>query len=183
MRVSTLGSHPIPDPGSRTFICVGRVPLRELKGRLRLSAKPALYPLVYVERVEDPRVLVGKRGRELYHVRAVMPYKPVAGVSSFVLTFTSTLREGSDIPERMEPVRFRDPINGGEAIIRDYRDTFPLSDSLMVLRPWFEDLGLGAPLIAPRDGPVVDLGTRAYPELMPVSSERKTGGNCSEDSE
>ncbi len=180
VRVSTLGSHPIPDPGSRTFICVGRVPLRELKGRLRLSAKPALYPLVYVERVEDPRVLMGKRGRELYHVRAIMPYKPIAGASSFVLTFTSTLREGSDVPERMEPVRFRDPINGGEAIIRDYRDTFPPSDSLMVLRPWFEDLGLGAPLIAPRDGPVVDpLDARAYPELMPVSNERKTGSNCS----
>lgn len=180
VRVSTLGSHPIPDPGSRTFICVGRVPLRELEGRLRLNARPALYPLVYVERVEDPRVLVGRRGRELYHVRAVMPWRPVAGASSFVLTFTSTLKEGSDVPEDMEPVRFRDPVNGGEVIIRDYRDTFPLNDSLMVLRPWFEDLGLGAPLVAPRDGPVVDpLDARAYPELMPTGNERKTGSNCS----
>ncbi len=180
VRASTLGSHPIPDPGSRTFICVGRAPLRELKGRLRLNAKPALYPLVYVERVEDPRVLIGRRGRELYHVRAVMPSKPIAGAPSFVLTFTSTLKEGSDAPERMEPVRFRDPINGGEAIIRDYRDTFPLNDSLTVLRPWLEELGLGAPLVAPREGPVVDpLNARAYPELMPASNERKTGSNCS----
>ena len=180
VRASTLGSHPIPDPRSRTFICVGRVPLGGLEGRLRLDAKPALYPLVYVERVEDPRVLVSQEGRELYHVRAVMPSKPIAGASSFVLTFTSTLKEGSDVPERMEPVRFRDPISGEEAIIRDYRDTFPLSDSLMVLRPWFEDLGLGAPLIAPREGPVVDpLDARAYPELMPMGNERKTGSNCS----
>lgn len=109
-----------------------------------------------------------------------MPSKPIAGASSFVLTFTSILKEGSDVPEHMEPVRFRDPISGEEAIIRDYRDTFPLSDSLMVLRPWFEDLGLGAPLIAPREGPVVDLlDARTYPELMPMSNERKTGSNCS----
>lgn len=60
VRVSTLGGHPIPDPGSRTFICVGRTSLRGLEGRLRLDAKPALYPLVYVERVEDPRVLVSQ---------------------------------------------------------------------------------------------------------------------------
>jgi len=179
VRASTLGSHPIPDPGSRTFICVGRTPLRELEGRLRLNAKPALYPLIYTERVEDPRVLAGQRGRELYHVRAIMPSKPIAGASSFVLTFTSTLKEGSDVPEHMEPVRFRDPLNSEEAVIRDYRDTFPLSDSLMVLRPWFEDLELGAPLVAPREGPVIDpLDARAYPELMPAGNERKTGSNC-----
>jgi len=178
VRVSTLGSHPIPDPGSRTFICVGRVRLGELEGRLRLDATPALYPITYVERVEDPRVFVGARGTELYHVRAVMPLKPLAGADSFVITFASTLEGEALRPNRMEPVRFRSP-DGGEGVIRDYRDTFPLSESVMVVRPWFEDLGLGAPLTAPREGPVVDAAAaRAYPELMPTSVERKTGSNC-----
>ena len=180
VRVSTLGGHPIPDPGSRTFICVGRVPLDGLRGRLRLDAKPVTYPLVYVERVEDPRTYVGGSGKELYHVRAVMPWRPIAGADSFILTFASNLREGELIPESMEPVRFVNPAKGEEAIIRDCRDTFPLNDSLMVIRPIPDSLGYGAPLIAPRKGPVVNPAeARAYPELMPGKHERKTGGNCS----
>ncbi len=178
LRLSSLGGHPIPNLWSRTFIGVGEVSIDELRGRVKFVAKPLLYPIVTTERVEDPRVWCGDDGVELYHVRAYEPYIEVGGARSYVITFKSTLQNGE--VREMEPVRIEDPQRGSEAIIRDYRDTFPMSKDYMIIRPWIEDAGVGGILVAPRDGSVVRVRDAiAYPELMPREGiERKTGSNC-----
>ena len=179
MRLSSLGGHPIPNPWSRTFIGLGRIPLNYLSGRIKLHGELILYPLVSVERVEDPRIYMDYVRKELYHVRAIKPYKSIDGssdVNEYVITFTSRL--GDDWkPRKMEPVRFKH--QGEEYIISDYRDTFPLNNEFMIVRPWVSKFEVGGILIAERDEAVVDtVSIRAYPELMPLEWERKTGSNC-----
>jgi len=179
LRLSSLGSHPVPNPWSRTFVGVAEVRINDLVGRVRLRAEPLYYPIVTTERVEDPRACELGGGVELTHVRAYEPYVEVGGARSYVITFTSVL-ERSSRPKYMEPIRFEDPQSGDEVIIRDYRDTFPMSKDYMVIRPWIEDAGVGGILVAPRDGALVyTREATAYPELMPVvGRERKTGSNC-----
>lgn len=175
IRFSTLGSHPVPDPRSRTFIGHASTHLSRLKGRLRLSAKPILCPKLSVERVEDPRVYT--RARELYHVRAFELYKPIAGSTNYVLTFRAVVEHQSTV-KFVEPVRFRGP-KGGESIIPDCRDTFPLNDRMMVIRPIIENLGYGAVGVAPRDEALVGATDAVFhPELAPLKGEKKTGGNA-----
>lgn len=49
----------------------------------------------------------------------------------------------------------------------------------MIVRPWIEELELGAIGIAPREDSVVEIPeVEFYPELIPIENERKTGGNC-----
>lgn len=179
MRLSSLGGHPIPNPWSRTFIGLGKIPLNNLNGRIKLHGEPVLYPLVSVERVEDPRIYVDDVLKELYHVRAIKPYKSIDGyndVNEYVITFTSKLDDNWK-PRKIEPIRFKH--QGEEYIISDYRDTFPLNKEFMIVRPWISKFKIGGILIAERDDVVVDpASTRAYPELMPLEWERKTGGNC-----
>ncbi len=176
MRLSSLGGHPIPNPWSRTFIGLAKTSLDKLHGSMELEAKPILYPLLSTERVEDPRVDPDNM-TELYHVRAYSTYKEVCGADSYVITFRSDI--GNDgVPDNMEPVLFRSP-DGSLHIIRSYRDTFPLNKEYMVTRPWIEEMSVGAIMIGPREKNIVDARElRAYPELTPTSSERKTGGNC-----
>ncbi len=178
LRCSSLGSHPIPNPWSRTFITTSTLTIEELRSKLELLAKPILYPLLPIERVEDPRIHVSNASWELYHVRFFEPYSKIGSAKSYVLTFKASISKGSTV-NYIEPIVFRDPTSYDEVIIRSYRDTFPLNKSFMVLRPWFEDIKFGFIAIAPREDNIVlveDL--RVYPELMPMDDELKVGSNC-----
>lgn len=176
LRLSSLGSHPIPNPWCRTFIGLSEISLDKLHGRVKLEAHPILYPILSTERVEDPRVDPDFM-KELFHVRSYYTYKPISGIDSFTLTFRSEI-DDQGIPKSIEPVLFGN-LNGEAFIIRDYRDTFPLNEKYMVTRPWIEDLGVGAIMIGPRDENIIELKElKGYPELAPITYERKTGGNC-----
>ena len=49
----------------------------------------------------------------------------------------------------------------------------------MVVRPWIEELGVGAIGVAPRKNSIVEVNDIVfYPELAPMKGERKTGSNC-----
>lgn len=71
-------------------------------------------------RVEDPRIYL--ENLELYHVRALELYKPIAEAKSFTTTFVAKLSSPARAVS-LESVRFK-WINGEEHLIRDYRDTF-----------------------------------------------------------
>ncbi len=175
LRLSTLGSHPIPNPWSRTFIGYAELDRGRLSGRLRLRAVPVLYPYLTIERVEDPRIYL--ENLELYHVRAFELYRPIACAKSFTTTFVAKLSSPSRATS-LELVRFR-WVDGEEHLIRSYRDTFPLNEKYMIVRPWIEELELGAIGVAPREGSVIEVSeVRFYPELAPIENERKTGSNC-----
>ena len=175
IRVSSLGSHPIPNPWSRTFIAYARLDLDKLHGRLSLNAIPLLYPYTTIERIEDPRIYFDQH--ELYHVRAIELYQPIGGARSFVTTFIAELKEPFKV-ENLEILRFK-WIDGDEYIIRDYRDTFPLNDQYMIVRPRIEEIGIGTIGVAPRRNKVVEINeVKFYPELIPTDNEAKTGSNC-----
>ncbi|RLG82652.1 MAG: hypothetical protein DRO40_07125 [Thermoprotei archaeon] len=69
MRISSLGSHPIPNPWSCTFIGYTRLEMNNLSGRLKPTAKTIFYPYLTVERVEDPRIYMDNY--ELYHDKRI----------------------------------------------------------------------------------------------------------------
>ncbi len=174
MRMSSLGSHPIPNPWSRTFIGYAKLEMNSLSGRLKLAAKTILYPYLTVERVEDPRVYM--EYYELYHVRSFELYKPIGGTRGFTITFMAKLHDPSNVKE-LEIVRFK--WKDHECIIKDYRDTFPLNNHYMMVRPWIDFIEIGAIGIAPRNEGLIEVSEITfYPELSPTINESKTGGNC-----
>ncbi len=177
IRASSIGSHPIPNPWSRTFIIKGSMNLEKLKGNTRVEAEPILYPLISTERVEDPRAYKhNSNAIEVYHVRAIKPYEDfnnIKGNIEYVVTFKALLKDNNVL---IEPTRFI--VDEEEYILHDYRDTFPLNNKYMVVRPWLKDRGIGGIIIAPRKDCTVDLNEAIiHRELLPTSIERKTGGN------
>jgi len=174
IRASSIGSHPVPNPWSRTFIVLAKFPVKDFLngGELVVSAESVLYPYITFERVEDPRVY--SDNNELYHVRAIMGEERD---DLFVLTFASKIGEDG-FPKYIEPVRFM-WVDGSEHIIRDYRDTFPLNNNYMIIRPVIKRRGLAGIIIAPREGSVVNIKElHVYSELLPTNNEFKTGSNC-----
>ena len=174
IRMSSLGSHPIPNPWSRTFIGYTKLKINSLLGRLKPTAKTILYPYLTVERVEDPRVYMNYY--ELYHVRAFELYRPISGTRGFTTTFMAKLYDPSNVKE-LEIVRFKWKDN--EFIIKDYRDTFPLNNHYMIVRPRTDYVEIGTIGTAPRNGGLIEISEIIfYPELAPTINESKTGGNC-----
>ena len=163
---------------SRTFIAYAEIPLRYVSGRLKVEAKVILPPILSSECVEDPR-LDPVDVSSLYHVRAF--YMVDSKIDSLILTFLARLSYASGYvsPEKLIPITFR--LNGDEYILPDFRDSFPLSRDVMVVRPWFRDLGIGGIFLGVREGSTVLFKTlRPIPELLPNSEfERKTGANTS----
>lgn len=162
LRVGSLASE-----FSGTFVAESVVPVGGLRGVVSLRARPLLPRFVPYECVEDPRVDAVSGG--LYHVRAF--YLPWG---SYVFTFVSPLGGGG-----LEVVRFVDG-DGRVFLLRDYRDTFPLGEGYMVVRPYLRGRGVGGVFVAPRRGAVVEFDEmRPVPQLLPGGGEVKTGGNAS----
>ncbi|WFO75823.1 hypothetical protein J4526_02880 [Desulfurococcaceae archaeon MEX13E-LK6-19] len=154
-----------------TFIVYADVPISEAEGLLKLSARTLLYPLLPYENVEDPRVSVSNT-EELYHVRGFDSGKGA------VITFKAILNQSLNRVVSLEPIRFRDR-EGNEFLLRDYRDTFPLNEKYIVVRPFFRTLHTGGIFIGPCDGAVVSFEElNPIPELLPQRDEHKTGGNA-----
>jgi len=174
IHASSIGSHPVPNPWSRTFIVLAKLPLRDFLrgGEFVVSAESILYPYITLERVEDPRIY--SDNNELYHVRAIMGKERD---DLFVLTFASRIGE-KGFPKYIEPVRFM-WVDGTEHIIREYRDTFPINNNYMVVRPVIKRRGLAGIIIAPRMSSVVNIkDLHVYSELLPTNNEFKTDLNC-----
>jgi len=163
---------------SRTFIAYGEIPLKYLNGRLKIEAKTILPPILSSECVEDPR-LDPDDYNHLYHVRAY--YMSSGTLKSVVMTFHSRVTYGVNYVRinSLEPVVFE--YNGAEYIIQDYRDTFPLSSKVMLVRPWIRSVGIGGIFVGFRkDFKVNFKSLRPIPELLPNPEfELKTGANAS----
>jgi len=163
---------------SRTFIAYGEIPLKYLNGRLKIEAKTVLPPILSSECVEDPR-LDPDNYNHLYHVRAY--YMSGDTLKSVVMTFHSRVMYGVNYVRinSLEPVVFE--YNGAEYIIQDYRDTFPLSSKVMLVRPWIRSVGIGGIFLGFRKDFKVDFKSlRPIPELLPnLEFELKTGANAS----
>jgi len=173
LRLASIGSV-----FSRTFISVaklkpenlsGRMP-ENLSGRIKVKAYPILYGIMPYECVEDPRVDPDKN-LSLYHVRAI--YRTEI---SRVFTFHSQLTDYR--VDKIEAINFYSK-EWGTFLIQDYRDTFPLNNSFMIVRPFFKDKGFGVIAIGPRHGVQVDFDElEVPPELLPSTDEVKAGGNA-----
>jgi len=163
---------------SRTFIAYTEIPVDNLYGRVKVKSKVILPPILSSECVEDPRI-DPDTPIDLYHVRAYYPtrYK----VESVVITFHTNIAyvKGEVYPKLLEPILLED--NGKYFIIRSYRDSFPLSRNVMIIRPWIEDPGIGGIFVGYRDKHVVSFKSlEPIPELLPIPNiERKTGANAS----
>jgi len=162
---------------SRTFVAYGEIPLKYLTGRLKIEAKTILPPILSSECVEDPR-LDPEIPTELYHVRA---YYMSGAMRSLVITFHSRIKYGVNYVRinSLEPVTF--DYEGVEYLLQDYRDTFPLSNKVMLVRPWIKDAGIGGIFAGFREGSKVNFKSlRPIPELLPnLEFELKTGANAS----
>jgi len=163
---------------SRTFIAYTEISLNDLHGRLKVKSKVILPPILSSECVEDPRVDPDNLN-DLYHVRAY--YTPKYKIESTVITFHTsiTYKNGEVHPSTLEPILFKD--NGRYFIIRSYRDSFPLSPGVMVVRPWFEEPRIGGIFLGQRDKYIVSFKSlEPIPELAPIPGmELKTGANTS----
>ena len=170
---------------SRTFIAYTEIPIDNLHGRVKVNARMILPPILSSECVEDPRVNPDNPN-DLYHVRVY--YTPRYKVKGSVLTFHTltltlhtkiTYKSGEAYPSTLEPILFEE--NNRVFIINDFRDSFPLSENAMLIRPWFEDPGIGGIFVGQREGHVVSFKTlEPIPELAPIPIvELKTGANAS----
>ena len=136
------------------------IPIEELKGKMKLKAKELLYPILPCENVEDPRINPVDY-QELYHVRGFDLSKGA------VITFKANLSEDNAKVRLIELVRFRTR-NREEFILRDYRDTFPLNNKNMIVRPFIRSMGIGSIFIGPRNGAIVSFEElKPIPELLP----------------
>jgi len=163
---------------SRTLIAYTEIPINKLHGRIKVYAKVILPPILSSECVEDPRV-DPDNPNNIYHVRTY--HMPEYKIKKLVITFlTETTYENGYIqPLTLKPILFRD--NSKLFIIDDYRDTLPLSKGVMVVRPWFEETGIGSIFVGLREGEVILFETlEPIPELAPLPNvELKTGANAS----
>ncbi len=176
LRLASMGTFMLGCRLSRTFIAHTELDYEELKGEVKVKAEPVLYPMNSSECIEDPRVDPDDP-RQLYHVRGYYMFNKVYGMDTAVLMFRAGLDENLK-PVELEPVHL---VDGDETvIIRDSRDTFPLSREAMVMRPWLTSIGVGAVFVGPREGATVDFEKlEPVPELLPMHDETKTGGNAS----
>ncbi len=166
LRLASIGSE-----FARTFIAAADLKVEDLKGRIKVDAKPLLYGIMPYECVEDPRIDPDMPG-VLYHVRAFYRTRV-----SRVFTFKSRV-VGGEI-DGIEAVSFYSR-KWGEFLIQDYRDTFPINRGFMTVRPFFKDKGFGIIAIGPREGAQVDFDEiEIPPELLPLNGEDKVGGNAS----
>ncbi len=176
LRLASLGTFMLGCRLSRTFIGYTEIDYDKLIGEVKVDAKPVLYPMLSSECIEDPRV-DPENPKELYHVRGYYMFYRVHGMDTAVLMFRALLDDNMK-PYQLEPIHFID--DDETVIIRDFRDSFPLSRKTMVLRPWLTSIGLGAVYVAPRDETTVDFKKmEPVPELLPMGDEQKTGGNAS----
>ncbi len=165
IRVASIGGN-----FDNTSIVHATMPIDGMRGEIRLKARYILYPMIPHESVEDPRVNP-LDDKELFHVRVIKIARTP------VITFRTALNNSGDEVLLMEPVRFES--REGEFVLRDYRDTFPLNDRYMIVRPFFKSIGVGGIFIGSRDGSVVSFDElKPIPELLPQEDEYKTGGNA-----
>lgn len=163
---------------SRTFIAYTEIPINNLRSRVKVNAKVVLPPILSSECVEDPRV-DPDNPNNLYHVRAY--YTPRYRVKSLVITFRTETTYGNKEVRllTLKPILFEE--DKKFFIVDNFRDSFPLSRSAMVIRPWFEEAGIGGIFVGQREDEVVSFKTlEPIPELAPLPNvELKTGGNAS----
>ncbi len=175
LRLASLGTFMLGCRLSRTFIGYTEIDYDKLVGEVRVDAKPVLHPMLSGECIEDPRV-DPLNPRELYHVRGYYMFYRVHGMDTAVLMFRAKLGEDMK-PVELEPIHFID--DDKTVIIRDFRDSFPLSPKTMVLRPWLTSINTGAVYVGPREETTVDFQRlEPVPELLPMGDEKKTGGNA-----
>ncbi|WFO74782.1 hypothetical protein J4526_06825 [Desulfurococcaceae archaeon MEX13E-LK6-19] len=160
IRVATL-----PSTISETFIARAVLDINE--EFYELVVEPYINRVLPGESIEDPRV-DPLDPNLLYHVRSYHYWD-----KDFVFTFKAYVdrREGLKI----EPVLFMH--RGEPKAYNDLRDTFPLNDRFMILRPYIKRRNIGAIFIGPRKENFVELkDTNVIPELIPLKWEVKTGG-------
>ncbi len=175
LRLGSIGIFPLGCRLCRTFVAYTEIKLDELRGVVRVKAKPVLLPLLSSECVEDPRV-DPENPNHLYHVRGHYLFWHIYGMDTAVLTFCAKLEDSTRV-KTIEPIVFE--YKGEYFILRDFRDSFPISKRCMALRPWLERLDTGGFFVGARDDTVVDFKTvEAVPELLPTEYEKKSGGNC-----
>jgi len=166
LRLASIGSE-----FSKTFIALSKAPLEKLKGRIRLKARPILYCIAPYESIEDPRASIADEN-ELYFVKALYR-SPRSSV------FTFKLLMENDKPITVEALHFVDE-RGDRFLLRDFRDTFPLTNRFMVVRPYLRNYRIGGIFIGPFEGSSIHIQElEAIPELQPTMGEEKTGGNAS----
>ncbi len=176
LRLLSLGGFMLGCRLSRTFIAYTEIDYDNLFGEVKVDAKPVLYPILSSECIEDPRV-DPLNPYDLYHVRGYYMFYRVHGMDVAVLMFRAKLNENME-PVTVEPIHFL--LDDDVVIIRDYRDSFPLSPKIMVLRPWLTSLNTGAVYVGYREDTTVDYRSlEPVPELLPHGDEKKTGGNAS----
>lgn len=175
LRLASPGTFMLGCRLSRTFIGYTEIKYEDLKGEVKVKAKPVLYPMLSSECIEDPRVDT-ENYKELYHVRGYYMFYRVHGMDTAVLMFRAKLNDKME-PYEVEPIHFID--DEEIVIIRDFRDSFPLSRKTMVLRPWLTSINTGGVYVGPREETTVDFrGLEPVPELLPQKDEQKTGGNA-----
>ena len=149
-----------------TLIAAARIGLDDLWGRIVLSCRPILVPVLPYENVEDPRALDRST---VFHVRGF------AGPLNAVLTFIG-LEQGDGFSVASLLIEFGNSI----VALQDLRDTFAVHTQLAILRPYFRDLDTGGVFVGElRDlTTVVGESIRPLDPLLPANGEAKTGGNC-----
>jgi len=166
LRVSSTGS-----PFSRTFIAFSETRINDLTGRVYVRGIPLIYGLLPNESIEDPRV-DPDNPLDVYHVRCFYSDRPAS-----VITFRSRIG-GNEIKE-IEPVYFYSN-ELGDFLLKDYRDTFPLNNDFMTIRPFLKHRQIGFMIIAPRDRARVYIDEAYLPEPLLLSNDEvKIGGNAS----
>ncbi|WFO75128.1 hypothetical protein J4526_08650 [Desulfurococcaceae archaeon MEX13E-LK6-19] len=176
LRLLSLGGFMLGCRLSRTFIGYTEIDYEDLVGEVKVKAKPVLYPILSAECIEDPRV-DPLNPHDLYHVRGYYLFYRVHGMDVAVLMFRAKLNESME-PYEVEPIHFT--LDDDIVIIRDFRDSFPLSPKTMVLRPWLTSINTGGVYVGYREETTVDFKSlEPIPELLPHGDEKKTGGNAS----
>ncbi len=162
---------------SRTLIGYSHVSFGEIQGEMRIRAKVLMMPMLSSESVEDPRVDPDDE-THVYHVRAFdVPTWPC--FKRFVFPFSARIAHRGDqiIAEEIEPIVV---IRDDNVVLLDhFRDTFPLSRNIMLVRPWFDERKIGGVFIGEREENQVKYESlRPVPELLPIPGlEVKVGCN------
>jgi len=182
MRLGPLGGYLLGEWKCRTFLAYTEIDY-EIRGRIKVRARPIMVPLNSCECIEDPRIDPDD-AKVMYHVRGyyiIWPSKLTEMLENqmeIILTFKTVLSEENDVL-KIEPLMFMDR-NGDVFLLRHYRDSFPLTSKYMTIRPILLELGTGGVFVAPRQDNVVPFDElEPVPDLLPQEREKKVGGNVS----
>ncbi len=160
IRVATL-----PSTISETFIA--RTILDVNEEFYELVVEPYINRVLPGESIEDPRIDPIDPSI-LYHVRSYHYWD-----KDIALTFKAYMDRMEGL--RIEPILFMH--RGEPKAYNDLRDTFPLNNKFMILRPYIRRRNIGAIFIGPWKENFVELrDTNVIPELIPFKWEIKTGG-------